>query len=160
VTSAAETNASVRKTVTVNTSVEQAFKVFTDGFDSWWPRSHKLVAVDMAAAIIEGRAGGRCYQRGVDGSECDWGKVTVWEPPRRLVVAWQLDAQWQFDPDLSHASEVEVTFTPEDGGRTRVVLEHRHFDRHGAQGAQIQAGVGSEGGWGGLLGLFKTQAEL
>ena len=152
------TNAPVRKTISVKASVERAFTVFTTGFDSWWPRSHKLTQADLDVAIVEGKVGGRCYQRAVDGSECDWGKVTAWEPPRRIVVAWQLDARWQYDPDLTHASEVEVTFTAEDGG-TRVVLEHRHFERHGASGSQVQAGVGSEGGWGSLLNLFRARAE-
>jgi uncharacterized protein YndB with AHSA1/START domain len=153
------TNAPVRKTISVKTGVERAFTVFTEGFDSWWPRSHKLFEADLASAVIEAKAGGRCYQRAVDGTECDWGMITVWEPPRRLVVAWQLDGQWQYDPDLSHASEVEITFTPEAGGSTRVDLEHRHFERHGAGAAQVQVGVGSEGGWGGLLKLFGARAE-
>jgi uncharacterized protein YndB with AHSA1/START domain len=156
-TSVADT--SVRKSITVNASVEHAFDVFTLGYDGWWPRSHKLFAADLAVAVIEGKTGGRCYQRAVDGTECDWGKVTVWEPPRRLVVAWQLDGQWQYDHDLSHASEVEVTFTPEAGGSTRVVLEHRHFERHGANAAMVQAGVGSPNGWASLLELYKARAE-
>ena len=153
------TNAPVRKSISVKASVERAFTVFTAEFDSWWPRSHKLFEADLANAIIEGKNGGRCYQRAVDGSECDWGKVTVWEPPRRLVVAWQLDGQWQYDPDLSHASEVEITFTPEAGGSTRVDLEHRHFERHGASASKVQTGVGSPMGWGGLLQAFAAVAE-
>ncbi len=153
------TNAPVRKSISVKASVERAFTVFTAEFNSWWPRSHKLFEADLANAIIEGKSGGRCYQRAVDGSECDWGKVTVWEPPRRLVVAWQLDGQWQYDPDLSHASEVEITFTPEAGGSTRVDLEHRHFERHGAGASQVQTGVGSPTGWGSLLQAFAAVAE-
>ena len=156
-TSLAET--SVKKSITVNTSVERAFEVFTSGFDSWWPRSHKLSEAGIDAALIEGRVGGRCYQRAVDGLECDWGKVLVWEPPRRLVIAWQLDGQWKYDPDLSHASEVEVTFTAEGAGATRVVLDHRHFERHGAMAAQVQTGVGSPMGWGNLLDAYAAVAQ-
>jgi uncharacterized protein YndB with AHSA1/START domain len=153
------TNAPVRKTISVKTSPERAFRVFTEQFDSWWPRSHKLFEADLAVAIVEAGVGGRCYQRSVDGAECNWGTVTVWEPPRRLVIAWQLDGQWQFDADISHASEVEVTFTPEAGGSTRVYLEHRHFERHGAAASQVQSGVDSPNGWGGLLQLFADTAE-
>lgn len=153
------TDAPVRKTISVKTNAERAFKVFTDGFDAWWPRSHKLSEADLAAAIIEGKAGGRCYQRAVDGVECDWGKVLVWEPPRRLVIAWQLDGQWRYDPDLSHASEVEITFTAEAGGSTRVDLEHRHFERHGASAAQVQTGVDSPMGWGDLLQKYADVAQ-
>ena len=153
------TNAPVRKTINVKASVERAFSVFTEGYDSWWPRSHKLFEAELAAAIIEGKTGGRCYQRAVDGSECDWGTVTAWEPPRRLVVAWQLDGQWRYDPDLAHASEVEITFTPEAGGSTRVDLEHRHLERHGASASQVHTGVGSPLGWGSLPQAFAAVAE-
>jgi uncharacterized protein YndB with AHSA1/START domain len=118
-----------------------------------------LSEADLADAIIEGKIGGRCYQRAVDGSECDWGRVTVWEPPRRLVVAWQLDGQWQYDPDLAHASEVEITFTPEAGGTTRVDLEHRLFERHGSSASQVQNGVDSPMGWGNLLEAFAAVAD-
>jgi uncharacterized protein YndB with AHSA1/START domain len=160
VTSVADTtNTPVRKTISVKTSAERAFTVFTTGFDSWWPRSHKLSEAALETAIIETKTGGRCYQRAVDGSECDWGKVIVWEPPRRLVIAWQLDGQWQFDPDLAHASEVEITFTAEAGGSTRVDLEHRHFERHGASASQVQTGVDSPMGWGSLLQVFAGVAE-
>jgi uncharacterized protein YndB with AHSA1/START domain len=153
------TNAPVRKSVSVKASVERAFAVFTDGFDSWWPRSHKLFEEGLDAALIEPKAGGRCYQRAADGRECDWGTVLVWDPPRRLLIAWQLDAQWQFDPDLSHASEVEVTFTSEAGGTTLVVLEHRYFERHGAGAGQVHSGVSSPMGWGGLLDAFATVVD-
>lgn len=153
------TNVPVHKTISVKTSVERAFTVFTERIDSWWPRSHKLSEADLDTAIIEGKTGGRCYQRAVDGTECDWGKVTVWEPPHRLVVAWQLDGQWQYDPDIAHASEVEITFTPEAGGSTRVDLEHRHFERHGASAGAVQSGVDSPNGWASLLQLFANVAE-
>lgn len=159
-TSAADTtHAPVRKSINVKTSAERAFAVFTQEFNSWWPRSHKLFAAELAEAIIEGRTGGRCYQRAIDGSECDWGTVTTWEPPRRVVIAWQLNGKWQYEPDLAHASEVEVTFTPEPGGYTRVSLEHRHLERHGADAAQVRTGVDSPTGWAALLEMYGKAAE-
>jgi uncharacterized protein YndB with AHSA1/START domain len=151
--------APVLKTITVKTSVERAFDVFTAGFDSWWPRSHNICQSPMEKALIETFVGGRCYQRAVDGSECDWGRVIVWEPPHRFVLAWQLNADWQYDPDLAKTSEVEVRFTPEPGGGTRVDLEHRHFERHGARGTDIRTGVDSPEGWGSLLVLFRDFAD-
>jgi len=123
-----------------------------------WPRSHSIGASPLKKAVIEAKAGGRCYQESVDGSECVWGKVIVWEPPRRFVLAWQLNADWQYEPDLARASEVEVQFTPESDGSTRVDLEHRHFERHGAAGRIIRSGVDSPQGWGGLLALFAETA--
>lgn len=148
---------SVRKTVTVRAGADEAFRVFTEGFDSWWPRSHHIGQSPMTAAFIEGRKGGRCYMAQEDGTECDWGTVLEWDPPRRLVIAWQITHEWGYQPDLAKSSEVEIRFTPVAGG-TRVELEHRHFERMGPGGESMRAGVGAEGGWGSLLELYGANA--
>lgn len=153
------TDIPVRKSITVRASVERSFRVFTDEFDSWWPRSHHIGKVPMKKAIVEGRAGGRCYTEQTDGSECDWGTVLVWEPPHRFVLAWQIDHTWGYQPDLAKSSEVEVTFTATDDGGTRVDLEHRGFHRMGAGGDAMRVAVGSEGGWGSLLQMFATHVD-
>jgi uncharacterized protein YndB with AHSA1/START domain len=119
----------VRKTITVEAPQQRAFDVFTAGFDSWWPRSHHIGKAEMAEAIIECHEGGRAYERGVDGSECDWGRVLVWEPPTRLVLTWQINGRWQFDPDPEHASEIEVRFRSDGSEQTIVDLEPRLIDR-------------------------------
>ena len=85
------TDVPVRKTITVNVSTERAFKVFTEGFDTWWPRSHHIGKGALEKAVIETRLGGRCYGREAGGTECPWGTVLVWEPPHRFVIAWQRD---------------------------------------------------------------------
>ncbi len=153
------TDVPVRKTITVNVSTERAFKVFTEGFDTWWPRSHHIGKGALEKAVIETRLGGRCYGREADGTECPWGTVLVWEPPHRFVIAWQITHEWGYQPDLEKASEVEVRFTPEPGGGTRVDLEHRHFNRMGPGGESMRAGVGAEGGWGSLLAAFKLAVD-
>jgi uncharacterized protein YndB with AHSA1/START domain len=149
----------VRKSIVVKTSVTRAFTVFTEGFDSWWPKSHHIGRSPMKKGIIEGFAGGRCYSQQIDGTDCDWGTVLVWEPPYRLVFAWQINPDWQYEPDLAKASEVEVTFTPRDDGSTQVDLEHRHFSRHGAGFEKMRDGVGSPNGWGAILQLYLAGAE-
>jgi uncharacterized protein YndB with AHSA1/START domain len=149
----------VTKTITVNASAEHAFAVFTEGYDTWWPRTHHIGKSPMRKAVIETRTGGRCYSTQVDGTECEWGRVLVWEPPRRLVLAWQITHEWGYEPDLAKSSEVEIRFTPEPGGRTRVDLEHRHFERHGAGAAAMRTAVDSPNGWGGLLQLFAERVE-
>jgi hypothetical protein len=158
-TSVVETaNPPVRKTVTVGANLEHAFHVFTEGFDMWWPRSHSIGGSPLKKAVIEGKVGGRCYQLSVDGSECDWGRILVWDPPSRFVLAWQLNPQWEHEPDITRASEVEITFSAEPDGSTRVDLEHRHFDRHGAGAELMRRGVDSPEGWGGLLQLYAVVA--
>jgi len=144
----------VRKTITVAATPERAFHVFTAEYDSWWPRSHHIGKSPMKRAIIEGRTGGRCYTEQEDGTDCEWGTVLVWDPPHRIVLAWQIDGKWQFEPDLTKSSEVEVRFTGEPGGRTRVDLEHRHLERHGADAAPIRTAIDGPGGWGGLLQMY------
>src|SRR5262245_60708832 len=149
----------VLKAISVNTTVDRAFDVFTRGFDTWWPRGHHIGSSPMKRAIIEGKAGGRCYSEQVDGTDCPWGSVVVWEPPARVVIAWQITPQWQYEPDVTKSSEVEITFTAEVGGTTRVQLEHRHFERHGEGAAAMKTGVDSPNGWGSLLQLYARKAE-
>jgi len=151
--------APVRKSVTVKASQQHAFEVFTQGFDSWWPRSHHIGSSPMTRAVIECFAGGRAYSEQTDGTQCDWGQILVWEPPQRFVLAWKISAQWKYEPDLSKSSEVEITFIPEPDGRTRVDLEHRHFERMGPAGETMRQGVDSPRGWCDLLSRFVTRAE-
>jgi uncharacterized protein YndB with AHSA1/START domain len=146
--------APVVKSVTVAADVTLAFHVFTEEFDSWWPRSHHIGTSPMSRAIIEGRVGGRCYSEQEDGTDCPWGTVLAWEPPTRLVIAWQIHGDWTYQPDVAQASEVEVRFTPLGDGSTRVDLTHRHLDRHGAGAAAMRTAVDSPGGWGSLLELY------
>lgn len=88
----------VRKKIVVAMSPERAFRIFTEGIDRWWPREHHIGESPLKRAVLEPRAGGRWYAVSEDGSECDTGKVLVWEPPRRLVLAWQITAQWKLTP--------------------------------------------------------------
>jgi uncharacterized protein YndB with AHSA1/START domain len=151
--------APVRKTIRVRADLARAFDVFTAGIDRWWPRSHHIGQSPMTRIILEPRAAGRCYSEQEDGTDCDWGSVLVWEPPHRVVLAWQITTEWRFEPDLARSSEVEVRFTPEADGTTRVDLEHRHLERHGPGAEGMRAGVDAPGGWGSLLGLFASEAE-
>lgn len=148
--------APVRKSIRVNATPDRAFDVFTSGIGRWWPKSHKIGQADLDRPIIEPRAGGRWYELDVDGSECELGKVAVWEPPSRLILIWQLTPEFSFDPDL--ITEVEVTFTP-DGDGTVVDLEHRDLERMGDQAEVMAETVGGPGGWPALLQLFADETH-
>jgi uncharacterized protein YndB with AHSA1/START domain len=149
----------VRTSIVVNAPLERAFSVFTAGIDTWWPRSHTIGDSPLAEMVLECREGGRAYGLGEDGSEADWGRVLVYEPPQRIVVSWDITLQWKHELDPAKASEFEVSFTPEGEGRTLVVLEHRHLDRHGEGWQEMRDAVGSPNGWGGGLGAFAKAAE-
>lgn len=145
----------VHKSIHVATRPERAFRVFTEQMGRWWPLvSHHIGAAAAESCVVEPFVGGRWYERGVDGSECTWGRVLAWEPPRRVVLAWQISADWKYDAAL--LTEVEVRFVA-DGDGTRVELEHRLLERYGARAAEVQAILDSPGGWTGLLGAFVQQ---
>jgi uncharacterized protein YndB with AHSA1/START domain len=144
----------VRHEIVVEAPVERAFRVFTEQLDQIKPRDHNLLAADIEATVLEPRAGGRIYDRGVDGSECEWATVLAIEPPERIVFSWNIDARWQPEPDAGRRSEVEVRFAAEGADRTRVVLEHRHLDRHGEGWEGMRDGVAGEDGWSLYLGRF------
>jgi uncharacterized protein YndB with AHSA1/START domain len=147
----------VRRSVTVSVPVERAFRVFTESFNSWWPGDYHIGRADLAEAVLEQRADGRWYERGVDGTECDWGRVLVWDPPHRLVLTWQINGQWQYDPDPAHASEIELRFTAEGPRQTRVDLEHRLLERL-AGGRDLHTALDSPTGWTGVLARFAEAA--
>jgi uncharacterized protein YndB with AHSA1/START domain len=149
----------VRRTISVNASVERAFRVFTAEFDTWWPRSHHIGKSPMKKAIVEGKVGGRCYTEQEDGTEFDWGRILVWEPPHRIVLAWQITPEWGYQPNLAQSSEVEIRFSPVAGGSTRVDLEHRHFERHGTGAPTMRTAVDSPNGWTGVMQLFAERVE-
>lgn len=140
----------VRKSVTVAAPIALAFEVFTGDIASWWPMaSHHIGEADCAAVVVEPRAGGRWYERGVNGVECVWGQVLLWEAPRRVVLVWQLSAQWRFDPTLR--TEVDVRFTAIDDRTTRVELEHRGLGAYGTDAIAMRDAFGSPNGWNGML---------
>jgi hypothetical protein len=150
------TIAPVRKTIRVGVPQARAFEVFTAGIGRWWPSRASIGASAFRSVTIEPAFGGRWYEIGTDGAETDVGRVTVWDPPRRLVAAWHINAQWK--PDTSVASEVEVRFVADGPNATIVELEHRNFESLGAEGgASIREQV--NGGWPGILDEFKNETE-
>jgi uncharacterized protein YndB with AHSA1/START domain len=138
---------SVRASIVVEAPIERAFRVFTKDFDRIKPREHNLLGVDIAETVFETRAGGRIFDRGVDGSECHWARVLAYEPPNRVVFSWDIGPTWQIETDQSRTSEVEVRFVSQGPDRTLVELEHRNLDRHGEGWESERDSVGSEGGW-------------
>jgi uncharacterized protein YndB with AHSA1/START domain len=138
---------SVTLDVVVDVPVATAFRVFTEDFDKVKPREYNLLQVPIEQTVFEPRVGGHIYDRGTDGSVCRWARVLAFDPPERLVFSWDITPQWRLETDPDRASEVEVRFVAEGENRTRVVLEHRHLDRHGdGWEASVQA-LASEASW-------------
>ena len=147
--------AAIRKTVEVKAPITHAFQVFATRMGEWWHKEHSIAReTDQKDVVIEPRAGGRWFEIGADGSEHDWGRVLAYEPPHRLLLAWQLTREFQYDPNFE--TTVEVRFAERDG-MTIVEFEHRDLERMGTDAVQLLEGM--DGGWAMLLSLFKDSAE-
>lgn len=148
------TDRTVRKMISVEAPREQAFAVFAAQIGSWWPlESKKIGGAKAQTTVIEPSTGGRWFERGVDGSECDWGRVLVYEPPDRLVLNWQISADWRYDRKLY--TEVDVRFIGEDETRTRIEFEHRGLlDAYGDKAEEMYATLDSPDGWTDILDRY------
>ena len=141
----------VRRSVTVARSREEAFRVFTEEIGSWWPLETHSIGKDgrpAETAAIDGREGGRFYERTGSGTE-HWGTILVWEPPARIVISWELIPE-------RPPTEIEVLFT-EEGDGTRVDLEHRGFERLGDEAENVAASYSN--GWTMVLGRYADFAN-
>jgi uncharacterized protein YndB with AHSA1/START domain len=148
------TIAPILLSVDVKAPPERAFDLFTGHIGKWWPVGRTVAKTPHADVVIEPRAGGRWFEVDADGVETPWGKVVSWEPPHRVVLGWQLNSQWTFDPDL--VTEVELSFTAQDGG-ARVTLEHRNLERFGADADKLAGQLG--GGWPTFMNIFADYAS-
>jgi Activator of Hsp90 ATPase homolog 1-like protein len=151
------TIAPVRKSIVVDANPARAFEVFTAHIDRWWPKTHGIGSAPPRESIIEPYVGGRWYTKNQDNTESVVGHVNVWEPGKRFVVSWEINANWKPDARAAFASEVDVRFLAESDSRTRVDLEHRNFERMGPDGEKMRAAV--EGGWPGILTLFANETS-
>ena len=136
----------IRKTVTVDCAVEEAFSVFTADATSWWPDETHSIHESVDEIVFEPEVGGAVYEIGTNGERGHWATVLEWEPPHRLVLAWNILER------EGEVTEVEVRFLPEGGGATRVELEHRGWENVELD-AQAKRGT-YETGWDSVLGKY------
>lgn len=148
--------APVSCSIEVRASAARAFDLFARNMGAWWPRGKTPSGRPHVDLVIEPRREGRWFERDADGTETPWGKVLAWEPPRRLVLGWQLDRHFRFDPDLM--MEVEIRFEDLAGGGTRVSLEHRDLERLGVDADAFAGKIRS--GWPERLGNFAQYALI
>ena len=145
------TTNSATDATTVTTSIEvdvpaaRAFHVFTAEIGTWWDEGKHILDAPLAEMVFEPFVGGHIIDRGTDGSECRWARVLAYEPPSRVCFSWDINTRWQIETDPDRTSEVEITFTEVTPERTRVVLTHRHLDRHGDGWQNMRDAV--SGGW-------------
>jgi uncharacterized protein YndB with AHSA1/START domain len=141
----------ITKSVTVEAPLEHAFRVFTEEIHTWWPlRTHAVDTDQSDMVILEGRGGGRLFERTPAGDEHLWGTVVVWDPPHRVGYSWHPGRGEET------SQEVDVTFTPADEG-TRVDIRHWGWEKLGERLDETVASY--EEGWDMVLGNYVEAAN-
>ncbi len=141
----------IRLSFDVACPADRAFEVWTARIGQWWPADHTVTGDESLTVVLEGRQGGRIFERTSGGVEHDWGEVTIWEPPERLGYLWHLRR------DRADATEVEIRFVGIDASLTRVEIEHRGWERLGLEGETWRDR--NYGGWSTLLPHYVALAE-
>jgi len=144
----------INKELQVNASQETCFTVFTQQMDAWWPKAYHIGMCPMRNAVLEAGPNGRWYSRHVDGKDITIGKVLTWDPYQLLVLAWQIDGNFQYDPAL--VTEVEVQFIAKGPNSTLVKFAHKNLERL-AGGAKVIEGM--DEGWGTIMQLYRGVTE-
>jgi uncharacterized protein YndB with AHSA1/START domain len=147
--------APISLTVTVKAAPARAFEIFTGDIGRWWPKGKTPADQPHVDIIIEPQVQGRWFERDENGNETQWGRVIIWEPPSRVVLGWQLNSQFEFDP--SFLTEVELTFAPAGAGQTLITLEHRNLERFGANAETFKGRLSR--GWPYFLSAFHDFAN-
>ena len=147
-----QTVEAIRREVVVDVGRARAFELFTRDMTAWWPAKHHIGSAPIDEILVEPRTGGRWYTRHQDGTEPSTGFVTAWEPPARLVVTWQIGADWKYHTDL--VTTVEVRFEPLGDDRTLVRLEHRDLEAFGADAVAMRATFEEPGAWTATLAAY------
>lgn len=141
--------APVRASVEVRQPPEKAFALFTSRMGEWWqegtPGENPAVAI-----TLEPLPGGRWFETDAQGNETRWGRVIEWQPPARLVLIWEMNARFKYDPSV--VTEIEIAFVPTAAGGTRVELEHRKLESYGADAERLAESINK--GWPKQLGGF------
>ena len=132
-------------------SAEHAFEVWTTRVSTWWPKGHSASGHPATVVVLEPRYGGRIFERTPEGTEIDWGEITLWNPPRQLGYLWHIAR------DRSDATDVELTFVELDDGTTRLDIVHRGWERLGAEGVVWREA--NTRGWSALIPRFVAAAQ-
>lgn len=148
----------VRKSVRVPIPIQQAFSIFIEQMETWWPATHHIAPNPFQTIIVEPRAGGRWYERDAQGNDCSWGFVRAWDPPRLVTLSWHLQEDWSFELDANHASDIDIRFTQEGPSATLVELTHYNLERHGERYLELRDKLDGPGAWVSILDAYAKRA--
>jgi hypothetical protein len=143
----------IRQATVVRSELAHTFEVFIGTIGQWWPAApYSIGQARVVDATFETRVGGRVYETWDDGNEVDWGHVTVWEPPNRVAMTWEI---------LPVVTDVEIRFRALGPALTRVELEHRGWERLTEEqlAAATTVAGGYESGWQQILESLRIAVE-
>lgn len=141
----------VHKQLKVGLTVEEAFRLFTEGIGNWWPLHTHSVGLDQAkTCYFEGRVGGRIMEVMTDGTESEWGKVLAWKPFELITFQWYPGRE----PDT--AQEVTISFKELETGGTLVDLVHSGWETLGDRAQDARTNYDS--GWDFVLANYIIRA--
>lgn len=129
---------------------DHAFETWTARMGRWWPTDHSKSGDPDTTVLFEPRPDGRIIETTSEGLELEWGRVTKWEPPRRLAYRWYIGSE------PHDATEVELTFE-ERNGSTAVTLVHRGWEIFGDDRTRRRAD--NRRGWGAVLTVYRRHVE-
>ncbi len=136
----------VRKALEIALPPPEAFRIFTETMDTWWPlATHSIDSERVTGCVFEGAEGGRIFETHDDGSIHLWGAVTIWDPPNAVVFSWHPGRA------VETAQEIELRFTPQGRG-TLVELGQRGWEALGDRA--VEAREGYETGWIAVLARY------
>ena len=141
----------VRQSVEVELEPGEAFDLFTTGIAEWWPYKTRFSRGPVETLIFEPRLGGELKEVCSDGFIETYGRVLLWDPPRRVVIKWMVAAH------RNPPTEVDVRFHAVPSG-TRVELEHRGFEAYGDERGP-QARDSYANGWPAVLNNYAERAQ-
>ncbi|MDX1521856.1 MAG: SRPBCC domain-containing protein [Anaerolineae bacterium] len=141
----------ITKSITVQRGVDMAFRIWTERIDLWWPRNHALSGDLNTQVFLEGKVGGRFFERTSDGHEIEWGEVAEWQPPHHFAY------HWYGGSSIEQPSRVVVRFTPLAENQTRVDIEHRGPEYIGELWGRTSPGFNAA--WDHLLPCFSQACE-
>jgi hypothetical protein len=123
----------IRQSIQVECEIEDAFRLFTEQFDAWWPlASYSIEGKNARTCVVEPWIGGRVFERGRSGEEHDWGTVTTWDPPNRVSFRWHPGRTEKHEDEL-----VDVRFDAGSHG-TQVTVIHSGWDTSGVAVCSVQ----------------------
>ncbi|WP_134090895.1 SRPBCC domain-containing protein [Olivibacter sp. XZL3] len=142
----------IQKKIMFDASLKKSLEIFLSDLGSWWPKEYTWSKEELVALKVNPTVNGFFTEIGPYGFQCDWGRIINFEE-QAFTFLWQMGPDRVPEPNPDKASEVEISFS-EDDGYTTMILTHRNFAKHGEKGGAYQEMMDAPEGWDYILACF------